>query len=96
MQVLSVLRRPIITEKSTLLQEQNKYLFEVVLHANKTQVKEAVERGFGVKVQSVQMMKTRGRVRFVAGTRRKVKLSDVKKAVVTLRQGDTIQIFEGA
>ena len=96
MDVLATLRKPVVTEKSTLLGEQNKYVFEVIQGANKLQVKEAVERAFGVKVLSVNMIKTKGEHRRMGSTRRLVKTSDVKKAVVTLRQGDTIQIFEGA
>ena len=96
MHVLTSLRRPIITEKSTILQEQNKYVFEVALRSNKVQVKEAVERAFGVKVKSVNIMKIKGEHKYIGGTRRITKLPDVKKAVVTLRQGEAIQIFEGA
>jgi large subunit ribosomal protein L23 len=96
MDVLATLRKPVVTEKSTLLGEQNKYVFEVIQRANKPQVKEAVERAFGVKVLSVNMIKTKGEHRRVGSNRRVVKTPDVKKAVVTLRQGDTIQIFEGA
>ena len=95
MQVLTSLRRPMVTEKSTILQEQGKYVFEVAPDANKHQVKEAVERAFSVKVVSVNMLRTRGEQRRVGASRRMIKTPDVKKAVVTLRQGDTIQLFEG-
>ena len=96
MQVLSVIRAPVVTEKSTLLQEQNKYVFEVSTRANKVQVKEAVERAFEVKVRSVNMMRTKTQHRRIGISGRIVKVPGVKKAVVTLRPGDTIQIFEGA
>ncbi len=96
MHLFQVLRRPVVTEKSTLLQEQNKYVFEVLLQATKPQVKEAVERAFEVKVLAVRMMRRKGEFRRVGGTRRMVKTSDVKRAVVTLQRGDTIQLFEGA
>ena len=94
--VLAILRKPVVTEKSTLLQEQNKYVFEVLLQATKPQVKEAVERAFEVKVLAVRMMRRKGELRRVGGTRRMVKTSVVKRAVVTLQRGDPIQIFEGA
>lgn len=91
--VYEVLRRPLVTEKGTYLQEQNKYLFEVAIVANKPQVKQAVEKAFDVTVQSVNLMT-------VAGKRKRygraiTKRPDWKKAVVTLKEGDKIQIFEG-
>ena len=91
--VYEVLRRPLVTEKGTYLQEQNKYLFEVAIGANKPQVKQAVETAFDVTVKSVNLMT-------VAGKRKRygraiAKRPDWKKAVVTLKEGDKIQIFEG-
>lgn len=96
MDVLAVLRKPVVTEKSTILQESHQYVFEVSPRSNKSQVREAVERAFDVKVMSVRMMNIKGESRRMGRSRRLVKLSGTKKAVVTLRQGDTIQIFEGA
>ncbi len=95
MHLFGVLRRPVVTEKSTLLQGRSKYVFEVARGANKPQIREAVERAFDVKVTAVNITMIRGEVRRV-GPNRHVKTSNVKKAVVTLRAGDTIQIFEGA
>ncbi|MCH9037511.1 MAG: 50S ribosomal protein L23, partial [Chloroflexi bacterium] len=63
--VLAILRKPVVTEKSTLLQEQNKYVFEVLLQATKPQVKEAVERAFAVKVLALRMMRRKGELRRV-------------------------------
>jgi large subunit ribosomal protein L23 len=82
-----------ITEKSTILQEGGKYVFQVALKANKVEVKQAVETTFSVKVMDVNMTKIRGRVRRY-GPRLK-KMPDIKKAVVTLRRGDRIQVIEG-
>ena len=96
MKVLTTLKRPIVTEKSTLLQEQNKYVFEITPRATKSQVKVAVERAFNVKVLAVNILKTRGEHRRMGTNRRLVKTPDQKKAVVTLRRSDSIQIFEGA
>ena len=56
MRVYEVLRKPVITEKSTILQERGKYVFKIALRANKPQVREAVERAFEVKVQSVNIV----------------------------------------
>ena len=95
MHVLSVLKRPIITEKSTLLQERNKYVFEVLPGANKPQIREAVERAFEVSVTAVNIVKTHGARRRLR-TGRWLMSKPTKKAVVTLAPGDTIQFFEGA
>ena len=93
MHALSILRRPVITEKATQLQESGKYVFEVADDANKFQIKAAVEEAFDVKVRGVNVMKVRGkRKRF--GPKESVKRS-WKKAVVTLAPGETITIFEG-
>ncbi len=95
MHVLSVLKRPIITEKSTLLQERNKYVFEVLPGANKPQIRGAVERAFEVSVTAVNIVKTPGERRRLR-TGRWLVHKPTKKAVVTLAPGDTIQLFEGA
>jgi len=94
MQLLNVLIRPIVTEKSTLLQERDKYVFEVALTANKVLVREAVELAYAVKVTSVNILKSRGKMKRYGP--KPVRTPDRKKAVVTLKQGDRIQIFEGA
>ncbi|MGB3129887.1 MAG: 50S ribosomal protein L23 [Dehalococcoidia bacterium] len=88
-----VLRRPVITEKNTMLIEQNKYTFEVSRDANKPQIKEAVEKAFKVKVASVNVMHVPGKMRR-AGRRRGM-TSSWKKAVVTLEPGNKIELFEG-
>ena len=95
MHTFEVLRRPLITEKSTILQDaQNKYAFEVDPRANKVQVKSAVEEAFNVKVMDVNIATVKGkRKRFGP---RLVQRPSWKKAVVSLRPGDRIQIFEGA
>jgi large subunit ribosomal protein L23 len=93
--IFEVLRRPLITEKSTILQDgHNKYAFEVDSRANKVQVKTAVEESFSVKVTEVNMLTVRGkRKRF---GRRLVQRPSWKKALVSLQAGDKIQLFEGA
>ena len=93
MNISEVLLRPTITEKSTLLQEDGQYTFQVAPRANKTLVKQAVEQNFGVKVLSVNITVNRGK-RKRYGPRFK-KRPDVKKAVVTLRPGDRIDLIEG-
>ena len=93
MHLLEVLRRPLITEKNTTLQAQNKYAFEVAKEANKPQVKQAVEKAFKVKVTTVNTIMVPGKSRRVG--RRVVQTQSWKKAVVTLRSGDKIEFFEG-
>ena len=93
MHLYEVLRRPLITEKTTGLQVQNKYAFEVASGSNKNQVKHAVEKAFNVKVAAVNMLNVHGKERRVG--RRRVLGPDWKKAIVTLRPGQKIELFEG-
>ncbi len=93
MHLYEVLRRPIVTEKNTALQEQSKYAFEVAVKANKHQVKQAVEKAFNVKVVSVNMITVPGKTRRVG--RRQVQTSPWKKAMVTLEAGHKIEFFTG-
>lgn len=93
MHVFDVLIRPVITEKNTLLGEQSKYTFEVARKANKAQVSEAVERAFKVKVVSVNVCNMPGKMRRVG--RNRGLTSPWRKAVVTLQEGQKIELFEG-
>jgi large subunit ribosomal protein L23 len=93
MHLYEVLRRPLITEKSTALQAQNKYAFEIADKANKPMVRQAVEKAFKVKVTGVNVITMRSKTRRVG--RRVVQTSPWKKAIVTLRPGDKIEFFEG-
>ena len=93
MDIHQVLVKPLITEKSTLLQEANKYVFQVAPRANKVQVREAVQRSFGVRVQGVTICKVRGKMKRMGP--RLHRTPDIKKAIVTLRPGDRIQLIEG-
>ena len=85
--------RPLVTEKSTTLAGRNQYVFEVDLRANKTQVKESVELVFDVNVLRVNTMVVKGKRRRYG--RSLVKRPDWKKAIVTLKPGDSIELFEG-
>jgi large subunit ribosomal protein L23 len=95
MHVFQVLKRPVITEKSTVLQEQNKYVFEIMPRANKAQVREAVQRAFEVNVTSVNIVMNAGENRRLRNGRW-LRTSATKKAIVTVAPGQTIQLFEGA
>jgi large subunit ribosomal protein L23 len=88
-----IILRPLITEKNTNLMAYNKYSFEVDRDANKAQIKRAVEEIFKVSVTKVHTMNMRGKMR-----RRGMRIgytADWKKAIVTLVEGDRIELFEG-
>lgn len=88
-----VIRKPIITEKATMASENGAVVFEVAIDANKPSIKEAVEAIFGVKVKAVNTVVTKGKVkrfRGQLGSRR-----DVKKAYVTLEEGQAIDVYTG-
>ena len=93
MNISQVLLKPTITEKSTLLQESGKYTFQVAPRANKMQVKEAVEKSFDVTVMDVNITKLHGKRKRYGP--RIAKKPDIKKAVVTLKSGDRINLIEG-
>jgi large subunit ribosomal protein L23 len=89
-----ILKRPIITEKGTLQKEKhNKVTFEVNPKANKIELKEAVEKLFKVKVLSVRVMNMAGKKKRLG--RNLGRRSDWKKAIVTLKEGERIDFFEG-
>ena len=98
MEITEILRKGIITEKSVKLQEtQNKYTFEVALKANKIQVRQAVEQLFKVNVVSVNIMRVHGKPKMIrrrGAAPRPVAGRDWKKAVVTLREGQTIDALK--
>ncbi len=88
-----ILKKPLITEKSMDLVGENKYTFIVDLNANKIEIKRAVEELFKVKVEKVHTIRYKGRLKRVRG--RLGRTPDYKKAIVTLKQGNKIEIFEG-
>ena len=88
-----VIRKPVITEKATMASEANALVFEVAIDANKPLIKEAVETLFNVKVKAINTTVTKGKVkrfRGRLGTRK-----DVKKAYVTLEEGNMIDVSTG-
>ena len=88
-----VIRKPIITEKSTMASEHGAVVFEVAIDSTKPQIKAAVEGLFGVKVKAVNTTITKGKVKRFRGQMGKRK--DVKKAYVTLEEGNTIDVTTG-
>ena len=92
MDARDILIRPLITEKSTQLMEEGKYVFVVAKKANKIEIAKAVAEGFNVKVANVNTVNVSGKMkrmgRFVG------KRSDYKKAIVKLAPGETIEFFQ--
>jgi large subunit ribosomal protein L23 len=89
-----IVKRPLLTEKSDRLREtNNQYCFEVDVSANKLEVKAAIESLFGVKVSSVRMQNRIGKAKQMG--RFTGKRADWKKAFVTLKKGEVIELFEG-
>ena len=95
MHVEDIIKRPLyLTEKGAKLREdENKYTFEVDLEANKLQIKDAVETLFKVTVDDVHTLVMRGHMRRMGRTYAKTR--NWKKAIVTVREGDSIDFFEG-
>jgi large subunit ribosomal protein L23 len=89
---MSILLGPIITEKTSVMKEQGKMYFKVRNDANKVQIKQEIERIFGVKVQSVNTMNVQGKEKRFG--KHSGKMSDWKKAVVVLKQGEKLQEYE--
>lgn len=90
--ITDVLKSPVLTEKSLILQQtENKYTFDVEVTANKTEVKQAVEAMFGVKVETVNIMNVRPKTKrvgkYVGKTNRR------RKAIVKLAEGQSIELF---
>ena len=88
--IFHLIKYPIVTEKATLVGQDNKYIFAVSKHANKFQIKEALENIYKVKVISVSVINIhpkKKRTKYVEGYK-----SSYKKAIVTLREGDKIAV----
>lgn len=88
-----VIRRPIVTEKSTMASEANAVVFEVAIDANKGEIRDAVEALFNVKVTKVNTLIQKGKTKVFRG--RKGQRKDIKKAIVTLQDGSMIDVTTG-
>ena len=88
-----IIRKPIVTEKTTMASEAGAVVFEVAISSNKPSIKEAVESLFGVKVKAVNTTITKGKAKRFRGMLGKRK--DIKKAYVTLEEGNTIGVSTG-
>jgi len=95
MELTQIIKKPIITEKSThLVTEENRYTFQVDKRVTKSQIKKAVELLFGVHVVGVKTVNIPGQTQRVGRTRRLVKLPGFKKAVIEIKKGEKIEGFE--
>ncbi|GHO44064.1 50S ribosomal protein L23 [Ktedonospora formicarum] len=97
MEVTEILRRGILTEKTVRLQEQNQYTFEVAKKATKVDIRRAVETVFNVQVKHVNVMRMPGKPRFIrrrGAAPRPVAAREWKKAIVTLKEGQTIDAMK--
>ena len=92
MEARVIIIRPLITEKSTTLMAEGKYVFEVAKAANKIEIAKAISQIFNVKVVSVNTVNVEGKVKRMG--RSIGKRSDYKKAIVKLAAGETIEFFE--
>ncbi len=92
-QMLAIIRRPVVTEKSTMGSAHNQVTFRVPLEATKPEIKAAVEGVFKVKVKAVNTLRVQGKTKLWKG--RPGKRNDFKKAVVTLVEGNTIDVTTG-
>jgi len=88
-----VILMPVITEKATIASEHNQVIFKVRREATKPQIKEAVEKLFGVKVKAVNTLNRKGKVKRFKGKLGTQK--DIKKAIVTLEEGQSIDVTTG-
>ncbi|MAK62357.1 MAG: 50S ribosomal protein L23 [Ponticaulis sp.] len=84
---------PVITEKTTFLSEENKVVFQVAMTSTKPQIKEAVEKLFGVNVTAVNTVVVKGKTKRFRGI--KGRRNDVKKAIITLKDGQSIDVATG-
>jgi large subunit ribosomal protein L23 len=89
-----LLLRPVVSEKSYALMQEGRYVFVVAPHATKSEVRRAVEDVFGVRVEKVNTLNRKGKLRRNRRTNTSGRGASTKRAVVTLVEGDRIDLFE--
>ena len=94
MDLKTVIKKPLITEKAMKVAQDNRYTFIVDQKANKGQIKEAVRRFLKVEPVRVWTMKIKGEERWSSGRRRKIKVANFKKAIVELKKGQKLDFYE--
>ena len=91
--IYNIIRQPVVTEKTTKISENNQFVFRVSIDSNKEIIKEAVEKIYKVKVKCINTIKIKGKRKTFKGT--KGKRSDYKKAIVSLKEGETLDYSGG-
>ena len=94
---MSTLKKPIVTEKATALNEKGQYAFEVERNANKVQIKKDIEQLYGVPVTGISTIRTYGKIKskFTKGGAVTGRRASIKKAIVTVKEGDVIDFYSG-
>ena len=94
---MSTLKKPIVTEKATALNEKGQYAFEVERNANKVQIKKEIEALYGVTVTGISTIRTNGKLKskFTKGGSVSGRRPHGKKAIVTVKEGDVIDFYSG-
>ena len=92
-QLYEIIKQPVVTEKTTKISENNQFVFKVENKSSKQDIKIAIEKIFKVKVKSINTIKIKGKTKVFKGT--KGIRSDYKKAVVTLKKGETLDYSGG-
>ncbi len=91
--IYEIIKQPVVTEKTTKISEHNQFVFKVANSSAKNDIKKAIEKIFKVKVKSINTIKIKGKAKVFKGT--KGKRSDYKKAIVTLKAGETLDYSGG-
>ena len=94
MDLKTIIKKPLITEKAMRMAQDNRYTFIVDLRANKGQIKEAVRKFLKVEPVKVWTMKVKGEERWSSGRRRKIKMANFKKAIVEIKKGQKLDFYE--
>ena len=94
---MSTLKKPIVTEKATALNEKGQYTFEVERNANKVQIKKDIEQLYGVTVTDISTIRAQGKLKskFTKGGAVSGRRASIKKAIVTVKEGDVIDFYSG-
>ena len=91
--IYNIIRSPVVTEKTTKISENNQFVFRVAVDSTKENIKNAVEKIFKVKVKSINTIKIKGKRKIFKGT--KGKRVDYKKAIISLKEGETLDYSGG-
>ena len=91
--IYNIIKNPVVTEKTTKIAENNQFVFKVDVSSSKESIKMAIEKIFKVKVKNINTIKIKGKTKVFKGT--KGKRADYKKAIVSLKEGETLDYSGG-